>query len=287
MRTTLDFLKFHGCGNDFIIVDEMSGSRISDLDRSTLATKLCDRHFSIGADGVIFVEPADGCEGSMRLFEPAGNEADMCGNGLRCVAAFLWDSTRKDDMSILTRDGVKRVTRANGDFRVDMGPVRTLRRDLSRYITDEGEPTDSMLDIPLHLADSGGGVCMLNTGEPHIVVFTEDLSSVNMVEIGTSLNDDRQRFPLGVNINFVQVTGPGDISIRTYERGVYDETSACGTGATACAAATLLSGRIERGGIVNVTTRGGVLRIEVTDEGRAYMTGPATMVFSGRIDVDL
>jgi diaminopimelate epimerase len=287
MRTLLDFLKFHGCGNDFIIVDEMRGRRTPDSSRSTLATKLCDRHFSIGADGVIFVEPADGCDGSMRLFEPAGNEADMCGNGLRCVAAFLHGVVGKDNLSILTKDGVKEVVRSGDAYRVDMGPVRTLRSDLDQYVKDDGQPTDSMLDIPLYKGDQASRACMLNTGEPHIVVFTDDVSSVDVREIGSSLNADRQRFPLGVSINFVQITAPDKISIRTYERGVYDETMACGTGATACAAAALLSGKVDDGGVVSVSTRGGTLMIEITGDGHAYMTGPATEVYAGRINVEV
>jgi diaminopimelate epimerase len=286
MRHSLHFEKYQGCGNDFVLVDEMEEVRTRDEDRSALAKRLCDRHFGIGADGLIFIELADGCDGSMRLFEPAGNEADMCGNGLRCVAAYLSEKLGKDDLSILSRDGVKRVVKSDGQYRADMGPVRTLRRDLDQYIRDDGQPTDSMLGVPLYGRDDPLRVCILNTGEPHIVVFTEELSSVDVPGLGAELNSDRTRFPLGINLNFAQVNGPDEISVRTYERGVYNETMACGTGATACAAASLLSGRVS-GDHVNVSTRGGVLRIDVQEDGRSFMTGPAERVFVGEATVIL
>lgn len=286
MKVVLDFFKYQGCGNDFVIIDETATHQTEDRVRGILATKLCDRHLGIGADGIIFVEPADGCDGSMRLFEPAGNEADMCGNGLRCVAAFLFTTSEKDEFTILTRDGVRKVAKTDDEYRVDMGPVRSLRSDLQQYVRDEGLPTDSMMDFHLHNDASSQKACMLNTGEPHIVTFTDDISSVNVAEIGASLNADRDRFPLGVNINFVQVTGPSEITIRTYERGVYGETMACGTGATACAAASLITGRTESRK-VDVVTRGGILRIEVAQDGHAFMTGPAIMAFAGHIEVDI
>ncbi len=286
MRAPLDFFKYQGCGNDFVIVDEMTTHPTADRMRGILATKLCDRHFGIGADGLIFLEPADDCDGAMRLFEPAGNEAEMCGNGLRCVAAFLSTSSAKDEFAILTPDGIKRVAKTGDEYRADMGPIRFLRGDLQQYIKDDGKPTDSMMDFPLYDDSSAPRASMLSTGEPHIVVFTDDISSVNIAEIGASLNADRDRFPLGVNINFVQEIGPDEMTIRTYERGVYDETMACGTGATACAAASILSGRTASR-IVNVITRGGRLRIEVARDGHAFMTGPAIMVFTGRIEVDI
>ncbi len=285
MRHILRFEKYQGCGNDFVIVDETTEKRTADDERSALAKRLCDRHVGIGADGIIFIESAEGCAGSMRLFEPAGNEADMCGNGLRCVAAFLSSKSGSDRMAILTKDGVKEVTRQGDEYTVDMGPVRTLRRDIQRYINDEGQPTDSMLDTPFRVTDRIGTASVINTGEPHIVVFLDDIDGIDAVGVGEALNADRRRFPLGININFVQVTDGHSVSIRTYERGVYNETMACGTGATACAAASLLLGKVE-GGAVTVSTRGGPLRIELLRDGRASMTGPAVKVFEGTVEAD-
>ena len=286
MRYEFQFLKYHGCGNDFILKDEMAGATTPDSDRSAMAKFLWDRNFWIGADGVLFVEPAPGVDGSMRLFEPAGNEADMCGNGLRCVAAFLMDKLKKDEVDILTGDGVKHVVREGDGFKVDMGVVRTLREDLAEYVTDAGPPGDSMLTFRV---DTGRGPetgSVVDTGEPHIVLFTDSLDTVPLVKIGEKMNSDRARFPKGVNVNYVEVTGEHDISIRTYERGVYNETMACGTGATACGSVAVMLKKV-RPGPVNVRVRGGMMKIELGPDGRAVMTGPAVKVFEGRVEVEV
>jgi diaminopimelate epimerase len=286
MKRRFKFAKFHGCGNDFLIVDETGGKKTPDRTRSKLARKLTNRHFQVGADGLMFLEPAIGFDCSMRLFEPAGNEADMCGNGIRCIAAYMMDRLGKDEVDILTRDGLKHVYRIEGEYTVEMGEVRSTRADLKAYITDKGKANDSMLSISFKAVGRTYKGSIVNSGEPHIVVRTKDLDKLNMVAVGDSVNADRKRFPKGVNINFVQVVGPHSIEVRTYERGVYDETLACGTGATASAAVALVL-RWVRLGKVNVFTRGGRLRIELDDEGHARMTGPAKRVYEGRIVVDV
>lgn len=286
MRYDFKFIKYQGCGNDFVLKDELDGAATPDEDRSALAKMLWNRNFWIGADGVLFVEPDEGVDGSMRLFEPAGNEADMCGNGLRCVAAFLMEKLGKDEVDVLTRDGVKHVVRTPEGYRVDMGLVRTRRKDLSQYVTDAGSPEDSMLEFDVLLPSGRTTASIVNTGEPHVVVFTDDIAGVDMVRTGELLNSDRDRFPLGMNINFVQVTGPGSIRIRTYERGVYNESMACGTGATACAGVSILLGKVGKGP-VRVDTRGGPISIEVDGDLRAVMTGPAIRVYEGRLTVEV
>lgn len=282
MEHDIRFVKYQGCGNDFILRDETSAKRTIDKERSKLAKLLWDRHFWVGADGILFVEDALGVDGSMRLFEPAGNEADMCGNGLRCVAAFLMDKLGKDEVDVLTRDGVKHVVRSGDEFKVDMGPVRTLRKDLSKYVSDKGSPDDSMLEFPLTLYGRRVGASLLNTGEPHIVVRTDDLEGVDMELAGKTVNAERKRFPEGININFMQVTGPHRIDARTYERGVFRETLACGTGTTACASVAVMLGFVKPGP-VKVRARGGTLTIELRKDGTATMTGPAVPVYEGRV----
>ena len=282
----MKFTKYHGCGNDFLIVDETGCRPTPDRTRSRLARKLTDRHFQIGADGLMFLEPAGGLDCSMRLFEPAGNEADMCGNGIRCIAAYMMNRLGKDEVDILTRDGPKHISRVGGEYTVEMGEVRTGRRDLKSYITDKGKADDSMLSISFKAVGKAFNGSIVNSGEPHIVVRTKDLDMLDLDAVGDSVNANLRRFPRGVNVNFVQVTGPRSIKIRTYERGVYDETLACGTGATASAAVALLLGWV-RQGKVNVFTRGGRLKIELDDEGHARMTGPAERVCEGRIVVDV
>lgn len=286
MSREFRFHKFQGCGNDFIIRDEIDWPVTPDPDRSRLAKQLCDRHFKIGADGVIFIERANGVDGSMRLFEPAGNEADMCGNGVRCVAEYLSAKLKKDAIRVLTRDGVKDMVRVDDGWRVDMGIVRINRRGLSQYITDEGAAEDSMMSIDVSVNGRPVRAALVNTGEPHLVVKTEDLSSENVRGIGEDVNRAKDRFPGGVNINLVEVAGSNEISIRTYERGVFDETMSCGTGATAAASVALLSAWVQPGP-VTVRTRGGNLVIELSDEMRAFMTGPASKEFEGCLTVDV
>ncbi len=286
MKYDFRFVKYQGCGNDFILKDETSGSRTSDAHRSAMARFLWNRNFWVGADGVLFVEDAPGVDGSMRLFEPAGNEADMCGNGLRCVAAHLMAKLGKDSVDVLTGDGVKHVARDGDGYRVDMGPVRTLRRDLEEYVVDAGLPEDSMLHFRVDTASGAEDGSIVDTGEPHIVLFTDALESAPLVKVGEKVNADKRRFPKSVNINYVQVTGPHDITIRTYERGVFNETLACGTGATACACVSLMLERVVPGP-VDVRTKGGMMRIELGPDGRAVMTGPAVRVFEGRLEVEV
>jgi diaminopimelate epimerase len=286
MAREIIFTKYHGCGNDFILKDEMIGRRTPDKLRSKIATLLCDRHFSVGADGLIFIEKASGSDGSMRLFEPAGNEADMCGNGLRCVAAFLMKRFGKTEVKVMTRDGVKLVKRVGSQYRVDMGPVRTECQYLREYVGDAKKSSADLMDV-LISADGRDLECsIVNTGEPHIVVRSKDLDSEDVRRIGAMVNSDRKRFPKGVNINFVETVGPSEVKVRTYERGVYDETLACGTGATASAAVALMQGWV-KGRLVRVDAVGGCLTIELAKDGRAYMTGPAEPVFEGRAWVEV
>lgn len=286
MRREFKFRKYHGCGNDFILIDEMGGKRTPDIERSLAAKRLCDRHFSVGADGVIFIEAAKGADGSMRLFEPAGNEADMCGNGIRCVAAYLSEKLRKPEVDILSRDGVKHIVREGDGFKVDMGMVRWDRRHLQDYVSDPGQPKDRMNDFAV---TAGGRVlkgAIVNTGEPHIVVLAKDLNSIDVRGIGDEVNRDKKRFPKGVNLDFVQAVNDHELRVRTYERGVYDETLACGTGATAGAAVAVGEGWI-RPGRVKMDAVGGCLSIELADDGRAYMIGPAELVFEGTVSLDI
>ena len=286
MKHRIAFVKYHGCGNDFILKDEMSGQKTPDSERSKLAIVLCDRHFSVGADGVIFIERAKSVDGSMRLFEPAGNEADMCGNGLRCVAAYLMKKSARSRVKILTRDGVKDVVKSGANFRVDMGRVRTDPDDIRQYVTARGLPSGSTKDIVISATGGRMRGWIVNSGEPHIVVKVRHLNELDVRGIGDSVNEDKTKFPTGVNIDFVQVIGPSEIRIRTYERGVYDETLACGTGATAAAAVAVMAKWV-RSSPVKVDVAGGCISIEMAPRGSALMTGPAEEVFRGSATVDV
>ncbi|MBN1678341.1 MAG: diaminopimelate epimerase [Candidatus Thermoplasmatota archaeon] len=286
MSRRFAFEKYHGCGNDFIVADEMQGRKTSDRERSRLARMLTDRHFGIGADGVIFVERARGVDGSMRLFEPAGNEADMCGNGIRCVGAHLMDKLGLDEVEVLSKDGIKKVVRAGREYSVEMGRVRTSGRHLKAYYSGVRHDSDSMMNVRIRTGGRSLVGALVNSGEPHFVTRTSDLRPLKVSEMGDAVNANKRLFPRGVNLNFVQVASPHTIRIRTYERGVYDETLACGTGATASAAVSLLLGWV-RPGPVTVFAEGGRMRISVRDDGTIVMSGPAVRVFEGTLELPL
>lgn len=285
MAQEFRFVKYEACGNDFILRDELEGPTSRDEERSRLAKILCDRHHQVGADGILFVEGATGADASMRHFQPDGSESTMCGNGVRCVGAYVSEKLRRPSVDILTADGVKRVVRVGADYRVEMGRVRTTRADLARFLADPGEPTDSMMDFAIQIPGRALRGSLVNTGEPHFVLRTEDLATEDVGSVGAAVNEDRKRFPRGVCVDFVQVSGPHSIRIRTYESGAYYETMACGTGATASAAVALALGWV-RPGAVDVATKGGPIRIEVGPDGEAYMTGPARRVYEGRLAIE-
>ena len=286
MRYVFEFIKYQGCGNDFILKDETEGVVTPDSDRSKLAKILCHRHFQVGGDGILFIERAAGVDGSMRLFEPDGGEADMCGNGIRCIGSYLTEKLKKPQVDVLTRDGVKRISRIGNEYSVQMGTVRTCRRDLGRYLADKGEGSDMLLDIPVRVNDRIMRGSLVNTGEPHLVFISDNVAVADVRGVGEAINRDRTRFPQGMNINFTQITGPHEISNRTYERGVFNETMACGTGATASAAVSLLLNLVERAP-VKVTTLGGVITIDIDRDGNAQMTGPANAVFKGELTIEV
>jgi diaminopimelate epimerase len=284
MTRRLAFQKYHGCGNDFIIIDEMRGRTTPDGERSRLAKMLTDRHFGIGADGLIFIERAKGADGSMRLFEPAGNEADMCGNGMRCVGAYIMEKLGKDSVDVLSKDGLKKVVRAGRGYSVEMGVVRTTGHYLKKYYTGAARDSDSMMRVRIRAGRRYLTGALVNSGEPHFVTRTADLEPLRVRDIGDTVNADRKSFPLGVNLNFVQATSSRSIRIRTYERGVYDETLACGTGATASAAVSLMLGWV-RAAPVTVVTKGGAIRIALMEDGTAVMSGPAVRVYEGVLEL--
>ena len=286
VRYDFEFIKYEGCGNDFILKDELDGPTTPDRDRSKLAMRLCDRHFAIGGHGILFIDNAKSVDGSMRLFEPDGGEADMCGNGIRCVAAYLMEKLGKREVDILTRDGVKHALLAGTDYRVDMGHVRYSRRDLQKYFTDKGKSSDPLLDIQLQIGDKEHRASLMNSGEPHLVVLTTDTAAVDITGAGEAVNGDRRRFPRGVNINFVNLAGANKLKMRTYERGVFGECLACGTGAVASAVAMQRLGRL-RQGTTQVIMLGGTVKVDVDPEGNAVMTGPAKKVFEGKLSIDI
>jgi diaminopimelate epimerase len=268
--------KYHGAGNDFIVVENLQG-KVPEGDKKDLAKRLCHRRFGIGGDGLIFVEPSEDADVRMRIFNPDGSEAEMCGNGIRCLAKHLHDFgiVKKEVVSVETMAGTKEVILTE-----DEGKATYVRVDM-------GRPEISMVSEVMEVGGREVEITALDTGVPHVVVFTDDLEGVDVQGIGSTIRYRTDLFPRGTNVNFVQQTGDNTFGIRTYERGVEAETLACGTGITASGAAAVILKKADPARPMEFRARGGTVFIEVEMEGEeiktAYMNGPAELVFKGDV----
>lgn len=279
----MKFTKMHGCGNDYIYVDG-SKEQIPAEDKPELVKRLSDRHFGIGGDGVIFINPSKEADFEMEMYNMDGTRAEMCGNGIRCVAKYVHDKglTDQRNISIVSCGKVKYL-----ELNVENGKVSTVKVNM-------GSPILRASDIPV-IADSEKVIAerievgeeiyemtCVSMGNPHAVVFLEDVASLPIEKIGP-LFENHVRFPRRTNIEFVKVLDSETIEMRVWERGT-GETLACGTGACASVVACILNGLT--GEQVTVKLLGGNLQIRWDrDENLVYMTGPATTVFEGEIEL--
>lgn len=265
----------HGIGNDFVMIDAIRHP-ISIEALPDLAQAMCDRRFGVGSDGVILALKGDAAPFRMRMWNPDGSEAEMCGNGIRCLAKFLRDLGHSDNESIPVETGAGLLTlRAmpNGQIQVDMGEALLDRASIPM----RHGPTDPFLSQPVELPE----LCLLGTavsmGNPHVVFFVDDVSATP-VETWGPLFERHELFPNRTNVHFVQVVDRTHLIQRTWERGA-GITLACGTGACACGVAAFLNGFSDRQ--VEVQLPGGKLQIEYLEDGRVLMSGPAETVFRG------
>jgi diaminopimelate epimerase len=268
----IPFTKLHGNGNDFIVIDEYQKVVIPDEMKGQFAVCYCDRRFGIGADGVIFLIRSEKNDLRMRLLQPDESEAEMCGNGIRCLAKAASDAGYfKDSCTVETPAGPIGVTMENTEdgfsATVTMTPPLFDRKDI---------PATGMGDYKEHIGDFD--VYAVNTGVPHAVILVDSVDTVDVAAVAPAIRR-HPSFPNGANVNFVEKTAENSIRIRTFERGVEEETLSCGTGATASAAIAHKLGLV--GEKVEVETRGGPLTIYLKDG--AKMQGPATTVFTGKI----
>lgn len=278
----MKFTKMHGTGNDYIYVN---GFEEKLENPSEAAVKLSDRRFGIGSDGLILILPSDVADCRMEMFNADGSIGKMCGNGIRCVAKYVYDRglVKKDVLRVETRSGVKTL-----QLRVEDGKVASVRVNMGQPELDpEKIPVlfskDRMVDEEVY-TPSGNvwRVTCVSMGNPHAVIFVDDVEGLNLPAIGPEM-EKHAMFPERANIEFVQVTGPHEVQMRVWERGS-GETLACGTGACACAVASVLTGKTDRD--VTVHLRGGDLHIfwdPDTDD--VYMEGPAAFVFDGTVEI--
>ncbi|RYG47936.1 diaminopimelate epimerase [bacterium] len=268
----MSFEKWQGIGNDFVMVDAFTESLPEDL--APLSLAMCDRRFGIGGDGLILLAPGEKEALRMRMFNPDGSESEMCGNGIRCLALFAQALGRAGEGEVPVETGAGRLTvevLADGRVRVDMGPARLGQNEIGMA----GKASERFVNEPIPDHDLRGTA--VSMGNPHLVIFVEDASSVELEAIGPAL-ERHPLFPARVNVHFVQVVDRETLIQRTWERGA-GVTLACGTGACSVAVAAFLNGHANRS--VTIRLPGGELGIEYREDGRVFMTGPATKVFEG------
>jgi diaminopimelate epimerase len=277
--TTLAFTKYQGIGNDFVIVDNRPKDGTTALDGlplKDLARKLCDRNFGIGADGLIIAHPSNRAAVRMQILNSDGSEPEMCGNGIRCLARFLWENTpadqRKDVMSIETLAGIKVVA------------LIVEENELKQVEVDMGEPVFEDTDEEVLGADAKNTYCFrrVSMGNPHAVIFLNNFDNLDLAKDGAKIETD-PKFPKSTNVEFVTVQNRKEITVKVWERGA-GITLACGTGACATVVASVLKDLTDR--TVTVHLPGGDLEIEWdSKDNRVCMRGPAEKVFTGNIEV--
>ena len=276
----IEFTKYHGLGNDFILIDNRSS--LTPVITPEKAVELCDRHFGIGANGVIFALPGQkGTDYTMRIFNSDGSEPEMCGNGIRCLAAFLTElegvSRTKNFYTIHTLAGVitPQLT-DDGQVKVDMGSPRLLAEEIP---TTLAAADSKVINVPLEVADQTWNVTCVSTGNPHCITFVDDVAAIPLETIGPKFEHDPV-FPQRINTEFIEIVNRNYLKMRVWERGA-GITLACGTGACASLVAGVLNDKCDRAATIELP--GGCLEIEWSEaDNKIYMTGPAERVFTGK-----
>jgi diaminopimelate epimerase len=277
------FSKMHGLGNDFVMIDCLTMHHDED-DLQRKAVAICDRRFGVGADGLILILPSDGSDFRMRVINSDGSEAEMCGNGVRCLGKYVFDRglTTSAELNVETGAGVKTLLLNSAD-----GKVKTVKVDMGapefrrNAIPMSGPDAEIVRDEPISVSGANLSVTCVSMGNPHCVAFVDDVAAYPVASIGPQV-ERHELFPKRTNVEFVQIMGPSEIKMRVWERGA-GETLACGTGACASAIASALNGKT--GDKVLVHLAGGDLEIDWTGREHVYMTGPASDVFDGELNM--
>jgi diaminopimelate epimerase len=276
MGNVMRFIKMHGIGNDYVYVD---GFQETVKEPETLAVRISNRHIGVGGDGLILIMPSTKADARMRMFNADGSEGEMCGNGIRCLAKYVYEAgiARKPELTVETLAGILRLQlfTANGKVdkvRVNMGMPRLRRQDIPMLGDSE-----RVLGEKLVAGDREFVVTCLSMGNPHCVVYVDDVIHFAVTQYGPLLEHHPQ-FPQRTNVEWVEWINRWEIRLRTWERGS-GETMACGTGACAATVASVLNGQTDRA--VTVHLLGGDLQIEWAEDNHVYMTGPAAEVFRG------
>ncbi len=278
------FTKMQGIGNDFIVVNCLNDPLFEDR-LTEISIKVNDRKFGIGGDGLILVLPSRMADFRMRMFNPDGSEAEMCGNGIRCFAKYVYDRKLVSDsqVKVETLAGVKMlklITRGGKveNVRVDMGQPRLRRSEIPM----RGEDTEKVVGEPLKADGKRYEITAVSMGNPHVVIFEDNIDAFDLARVGPQI-ENHKSFPQRTNLQVVKVCSNSEIILRTWERGA-GVTLACGTGACAAVVASALNGKTVKR--VNVHLPGGDLLVEWMGDNRVMMTGAAEEVFEGEIPLE-
>ncbi len=277
----INFVKMEGLGNDFVIIDDRNGNIFRKIHYGKLAEKLCSRHFGIGADGIILILDSETLDIKFRIFNADGTEAEMCGNGMRCFAKYLYDN------KIILKKRFKVETLAGivipEVFLCESGKVKYVKVDMGMPVLAPGEiPFESTKEMAVNESVVVRGeklfLTAVSMGNPHAVVFVDDIEKIDIENQGSSI-ENHESFPEKTNVEFVQVINENEFKMRIWERGA-GETLACGTGACAALVAACLNGKTVEDALAHL--KGGDLKIfwDKTNM-HVFMTGPAELVFTG------
>lgn len=281
----IEFVKMHGLGNDFILVDCVNKSLGDPLFLSYLAKKFCDRNFGIGADGLMLILPSSQADLQMKIFNSDGTEAQMCGNGIRCFAKYAFENKLISKIKFTVETLAGTITpelifknKEIAGIKVNMGHPKLKRREIPMI----GEDTLTVVDETLKINPKQTfNITCVSMGNPHCIIFVDDVQSIPVNEIGPKI-ENHPIFPEKTNVEFIQILNRKEINFRVWERGV-GETLACGTGACAALVASVLNNKSERQAIIHL--KGGDLDIKWIENGPIFMTGPAELVFKGEMEI--
>lgn len=279
----MKFTKMHGIGNDYVYVNCFEENV---KDPSAVAKFVSDRHFGIGSDGLILIKPSDVADCEMDMYNLDGSSGAMCGNGIRCVAKYAYDHglVKKTSISVATKSGIKYL-----DLAIKNGKVSFVKVNMGSPILQAKQipvvaETEEVIDAPIEVNGTTYHFTGVSMGNPHAIVYMDDIDNLDIEKIGPAF-ENHIAFPDRVNTEFVKVIDNHTLQMRVWERGS-GETLACGTGACAVAVASVLNGHVDGNSPVTVKLLGGDLQIFWNrQENLVYMTGPATTVFDGEIDL--
>lgn len=271
----INFTKMHGLGNDFILID-CRKQKLSTL--PSLSNRICDRRFGIGADQLLLLYASKTADFRMRIFNADGSEVEMCGNGIRCFAKYIWENgiSKKKILAVETLAGIIRPEKKGKNVKVDMG--EPILEGKLIPVDIEGR----VVDYPVFVKDKTLSITCVSMGNPHAVIFVDKVEDFPVTHYGPAL-EKHKLFPKRTNVEFIEIVNSSEIKMRVWERGT-GETMACGTGACAASVASNLKGFTGRKMTVHLT--GGNLLIEWAKNNHVYMTGPAVKVFQGSIEIN-